>query len=79
MLNIDFSTFPELETERLKLRRADLSDINELFALRSDAEIMKYIPRPLATTLDEMSEFVKLTDEKISSNEMINWVITLIR
>lgn len=77
MLNIDFSTFPELETERLKLRRADLSDINELFALRSDAEIMKYIPRPLATTLDEMSEFVKLTDEKISSNEMINWVITL--
>lgn len=77
MLNIDFSTFPELETERLKLRRADLSDINELFALRSDAEIMKYIPRPIATTLDEMSEFVKLTDEKISSNEMINWVITL--
>lgn len=34
MLNIDFSTFPELETERLKLRRADLSDINEL--LRCD-------------------------------------------
>lgn len=77
MLTINFSTFPELETERLKLRRADSNDINGLFALRSDAEIMKYIPRPAATTLDEISEFLKLTDEKINDNEMINWVITV--
>ncbi|UIR57099.1 GNAT family N-acetyltransferase [Sphingobacterium sp. SRCM116780] len=77
MLIVNFSTFPELETERLKFRRADLNDINGLFALRSDIEIMKYIPRPVATTLEEISEFLKLTDEKISANEMINWVITL--
>ena len=77
MLTINFSTFPELETERLKLRRADLNDINGLFAMRSDAEIMKYIPRPVAENLEEISEFLKLTDEKINTNEMINWVITL--
>lgn len=77
MLHIDFSTFPDLETERLNLRRADLNDINELFAMRSDKEVMKYIPRPVAATLEEISEFLKLTDEKISSNEMINWVITV--
>ena len=77
MINIDFSTFPNLETERLKLRRADLKDVNELYALRSDTEIMKYIPRPVATTLDEISEFIKLTDEKINSSELINWVITI--
>jgi ribosomal-protein-alanine N-acetyltransferase len=77
MLNINFSTFPNLETERLKLRRADLHDINELYALRSDTEIMKYIPRPVATTLDEISEFIKLTDEKINSSELINWAITI--
>lgn len=77
MLTIDFSTFVELETERLMLRRADLNDIESLFALRSDKETMKYIPRPVATTLEEISEFLKLTDEKISTNEMINWAITL--
>lgn len=77
MINIDFSTFPNLETERLKLRRADLEDVNELYALRSDTEIMKYIPRPVATTLDEISEFIKLTDEKINNSELINWVITI--
>ncbi|MGE8379959.1 MAG: GNAT family N-acetyltransferase [Sphingobacterium sp.] len=77
MLDIDFSTFPKLETERLTLRRADLNDINDLFRLRSDKEIMKYMPRPVATTPDEIAEFLKLTDEKIATNEMINWIITL--
>lgn len=58
MLNINFSTFPNLETERLKLRRADFHDINELYALRSDTEIMKYIPRPVTTTLDEFQNLL---------------------
>lgn len=77
MLFINFSDFPELETQRLKLRRADLNDVNELFALRSDPNIMKYIPRPVATSLEEATEHFKMMDEKISNNEMINWAITL--
>lgn len=77
MLIINFSDFPELETQRLKLRRADLNDVNELFALRSDPNIMKYIPRPVATSLEEATEHFKMMDEKISNNEMINWAITL--
>lgn len=56
MLTIDFSEFPQLETKRLHLRRADLNDIHELFALRSDPKIMEYIPRPVATLLEEASE-----------------------
>ncbi len=40
MLDVNFSTFPELETERLKLRWADLNDIDQLYSLRSDKEIM---------------------------------------
>lgn len=77
MLTINFSEFPELETERLKLRRADVNDINELFALRSDPKVMEYIPKPVATSIEEASEHLKAIDEKISSNEIINWAITL--
>lgn len=77
MLEINFSVFPELETDRLKLRRADAHDIHELFAMRSDPDMMKYIPRPLATELAEASEHLKIMDEKITGNEMINWAITL--
>lgn len=77
MLAIDFNIFPVLETERLRIRRADAMDIDALFELRSDKEIMKYIPKPAATSLNEIAEFLKLTDEKIEKNEMINWMITL--
>ncbi|AQX86029.1 GNAT family N-acetyltransferase [Elizabethkingia bruuniana] len=77
MLTIDSLGFSELETERLKLRRVDLNDVNELFAMRSDPQIMKYIPRPLATTHEEILDFIKAIDEKINANEIFNWAITL--
>ncbi|MDR2275312.1 MAG: GNAT family N-acetyltransferase [Sphingobacterium sp.] len=51
--------------------------IDQLYSLRSDKEIMKYIPRSPATSRDEIVEFLQLTDEKIAANEMINWAITI--
>lgn len=77
MLKLNFSPFPALHTERLTLRRADATDIPQLYRLRSDEQIMKYIPRPVATSPDEIAEFLRLTDEKIASNEMINWKISI--
>lgn len=77
MLTLNFSPFPALHTERLTLRRADATDIPQLYRLRSDEQIMKYIPRPVATAPDEIAEFLRLTDEKIASNEMINWKISI--
>lgn len=46
MLTVNFAPFPNLETERLLLRRVDNNDIEEILALRSNPETMKYIPRP---------------------------------
>lgn len=77
MLEINFTPFPNLETERLLLRRVSKNDVNEVFALRSDAETMKYVPRPLVTTQNEALEHIALIDSKIESNEGINWAITL--
>jgi ribosomal-protein-alanine N-acetyltransferase len=77
MLTINFSPFPNLETERLLLRRVDANDIKEIFALRSNPETMKYIPRPLVKTDEEALEHINMIDSKIDSNEGINWAITL--
>jgi ribosomal-protein-alanine N-acetyltransferase len=77
MLNLTFLPFPNLETERLKFRRVVNDDVNEIFALRSDAETMKYIPRPLALTKEDALEHIAMIDDKINSNEGINWAITL--
>lgn len=76
MLTINFTPFPNLETERLVLRRVNENDANEIFALRSNPETMKYIPRPLAKSIDDALEHIALIDAKIESNEGINWAIT---
>ena len=76
MLTINFTPFPNLETERLLLRRVSKDDVNEIFALRSNPETMKYIPRPLVKTNDDALDHIALIDAKIESNEGINWAIT---
>ena len=76
MLAINFTPFPILETERLLLRRITENDVNEIFALRSDPETMKYIPRPLVKSVDEAVEHIAIIDSKIINNEGINWAIT---
>jgi ribosomal-protein-alanine N-acetyltransferase len=76
MLTINFTPFPNLETERLLLRRVNENDVNEVFALRSNPETMKYIPRPLVKTTDDALEHIAMIDSKIINNEGINWAIT---
>jgi ribosomal-protein-alanine N-acetyltransferase len=38
MLNLNFTAFPKLVTERLILRQLEAEDANEIFALRSSDE-----------------------------------------
>jgi ribosomal-protein-alanine N-acetyltransferase len=76
MLTINFTPFPNLQTERLLLRRVNENDANEIFALRSNPETMKYIPRPLVKSIDDALEHIAMIDAKIESNEGINWAIT---
>lgn len=77
MLDINFTPFPNLETERLYLRRVAKEDVNEIFALRSNKETMQYIPRPLVKTEEDAMAHIAMMDEKIDNNEGINWAITL--
>lgn len=77
MLDINFFPFHNLETERLYLRRVINEDINEIFALYSNQEVMEYIPRPMVKIEEEALEHIAMIDEKIENNEGINWAITL--
>lgn len=77
MLTINFTPFPILETERLILRRVENTDVNEIFALRSNPDTMKYIPRPLVKTTEDALEHIAMMEDKIENNEAINWAITI--
>ncbi|HKC67935.1 MAG TPA: GNAT family N-acetyltransferase [Bacteroidia bacterium] len=77
MISLNFSPFPLLETERLYLRAITEDDKHEMFALRSDKQIMQYIARPLMTTIEEITEFIKSINSSIEKQEYINWGIAL--
>jgi ribosomal-protein-alanine N-acetyltransferase len=77
MSAFSFLPFQNLESERLLLRQITSNDVNEIFELRSNPETMKYIPRPLVTSIDEAMDHIKMIQDKIETNEGINWAITL--
>jgi ribosomal-protein-alanine N-acetyltransferase len=76
MLEFNFSPFPNLETNRLNLRRLNSNDVNEILVLRSNTEIMKFIPRPLMKTKEEALEFISVMDANVNNNILLNWTIT---
>lgn len=77
MIELNFTPFPNLETERLYLRRIIEEDKNEMFALRSDKNIMQFIARPLMKTVEEVVTFINSINESIEKKEYINWGLAL--
>lgn len=69
--------FPVLETERLTLRRLVSSDDNEIFALRSDDSVNKYLDRKPSKSIDDVRTFIQIINKNIEKNESIYWAITL--
>ncbi len=77
MLNPNFTPYPNLSTNRLLLRRINLSDAKDLFILRSDERMMKFLDRPRAQTISDAEKLIQIYDELLLNNEGINWGISL--
>ncbi len=77
MLIKNFTPFPILTTERLTLRQLVINDDQEIFTLRSDSEINKYLDRQLSNTIDDARNFINKINENIDKNDSLYWAITL--
>src|SRR6185437_8669180 len=77
MMHVNFYPFPVLFTERLVLRRITDGDANELFFLRSDEGIMKYICKPKPKNLDDILQFIEKINSMIGANQGVAWAVTL--
>jgi ribosomal-protein-alanine N-acetyltransferase len=77
MLELNFSPFPEIKTERLLMRRMRDTDASEIFFLRSDETVMKYIDREKPKSPEEAVAFIQNVNENIDKNESIMWGIAL--
>ena len=77
MSNRNFTPFPILTTERLTLRQLSIDDQQNIFALRSDKEINKYLDRQASKTIKDAINFINKVNDNIKKNNSIYWVITL--
>jgi [ribosomal protein S5]-alanine N-acetyltransferase len=77
MLNKHFTPFPILTTERLTLRQLLINDEAEIFTLRSDSKINKYLDRQLSNTIEDARNFIHKVNENIYKNISLYWAITL--
>ena len=77
MLHRSFTPFPNLTTERLTLRQLLITDEQDIFTLRSDGEINKYLDRQLSNTIDDARNFINKVNENIHKNDALYWAITL--
>jgi ribosomal-protein-alanine N-acetyltransferase len=77
MTNRNFTPFPVLKTERLTLRQLRSNDDNEIFALRSNDNVNKYLGRNSSKSIDDARDFINTINDNIEINNSIYWAITL--
>jgi ribosomal-protein-alanine N-acetyltransferase len=76
MLNLNFTPFPTITTQRLVLRQLQDDDVHELFALRTDERVNRFLDRPLPESLNDVREFIAKVNQITRDNEGLYWVIT---
>ncbi|NDI35566.1 GNAT family N-acetyltransferase [Chengkuizengella sediminis] len=76
-INIEdvFTNIPEIETERLLLRKMRLEDAVDMFEYASDPEMTKYTSWDTHKTVEDSKQFIQMTLEKYENKEISTWGI----
>ena len=78
MVPLNFTPFPELRTKRLLLRKLKRSDAPEMFFLRSNEQVLRYLGKEPAKTITEAEEFIGRINKEVDENRSILWGIALL-
>lgn len=77
MLQPNFSPFPELKTARLVMRCMESSDAADLFAMRSNDQVMRYLDRAPTQNIEEAQQLIQRILSDIAENKGVTWVLCL--
>lgn len=75
MSGLPFTPFPILSTDRLVLRQLIEADVPEIFLLRSDEEVNRFLDRPRARTPEDAAAFIEKINNGITEGVWIYWTI----
>ena len=70
-----FKTFPELESERLLFRKILLSDARDLFLIRSNDDVMRFMDVTRFESIDDAEKLIHSIEESYQKETGINWAI----
>ena len=77
MEKYNFTPFPNLTTSRLILRQLSEDDSAEIFSLRTDMRVNKYLDRQIQQNLTEVIAFINNINKSIHENQSLYWAICL--
>jgi ribosomal-protein-alanine N-acetyltransferase len=72
---IIFKTFPELESERLLFRKIVIGDAKDLFLIRSNDDVMKFMDVPRHYSISDAEKLIHSVKESYKKQTGINWAI----
>jgi len=75
MLSLHFTPFPTLTTNRFVLRELTQNDAKEIFELRTDAQVNKFLDRDMAKSIDDAKKFIHTIQTNVQTNSAILWAI----
>ena len=75
-MHLQFTPFPSLSTNRLRLRQLTRADVNEIYFFHTDERMLEFINRPKIESLDDAYQFIEKINTGIGRNEWIYWGIT---
>jgi [ribosomal protein S5]-alanine N-acetyltransferase len=75
MMQLSFSPFPVLQTERLILRQLLDSDATAIAMLRSDPNVNLFLDRAASGSVEDAAAFIKKINNAIAAQESLYWVI----
>lgn len=74
----NFEIPPVLESARLLLREQTVEDAAAAFHLRTNEEVMKYVPRAKPANIEEIYALIEEIKQGTLREENLGWAITLI-
>ena len=73
----DFSTFPELTTDRLHLRQLTTNDADAIMALFSDPRMLQFLNMDPVDTREKALDLINWFKGNYDRGEAVQWAVTL--
>ncbi|MBM6614323.1 GNAT family N-acetyltransferase [Desemzia sp. RIT804] len=75
MLPVDIASYESMNTKNLVLRKATIRDVDDIFEIRNDPQLFRYLDDHMDKTKDETRSYLARMNKGQKEHKWIIWVI----